>query len=85
MLSRAFVSRYKVALMRFFNIFVRSTIEYATPIWNPTELDLRAQLELIQRRYTRKLFEQGAPDCDSRLSDRVWSYVRVFGCEEKHH
>ena len=69
MLLRVFVSRDKATLMRLFNSYVRPTIEYASPIWSPTELGLRAQLERIQRRFTRRLFGQDSPDYETRLCE----------------
>ena len=58
MLLRVFVSRYKATLMRLLNSYV-----------SPTELGLRAQLERIQRRFTRRLFGQGSPDYETRLCE----------------
>ena len=69
MLLRVFVSRDKATLMRLFNSYVRPTIEYASPIWSPTELGLRAQLERIQRRFTRRLFGKDSPDYKTRLCE----------------
>ena len=69
LLSRAYVSRDKAALMKLFNTHVRPIVEYAAPIWNPTEQGLTAQLERVQRRFTRMLFVQRTLNCEARLKE----------------
>ena len=54
------MSRDKTALMRLFNTYVRPIVEYAAPIWNPTEQGLTAKLLRVQWRFTRRLFDQRA-------------------------
>ena len=69
MLSRVFVSLDKVALVRFLSTYRRPIIEYASPMWNLTELSLRVQLKRIHRHFTRRLLGQDISDYDFRLSE----------------
>ena len=69
MLSRVYVSHEKTALMRLFNTYVQPIVEYAATTWNPTEQGLTAKLEYVQRRFTRKLFDQRALNYEARLKE----------------
>ena len=55
--------------MRLFNTYVRPIVEYAAPIWNPTEQGLTVQLERVQRRFTRRLFVPRALNYEARLKE----------------
>ena len=67
MTSRLFSTRNHNFIMKFFLTFVRSIVEYAKPIWNPTELGLCKKNERVKRRFTQYLFGRERPSYADRL------------------
>ncbi len=55
LILRSFASKRPSFMMRLFNTFVRSKLEYASQIWNPHLIRLIDRLERIQRQFTRRL------------------------------
>ncbi len=55
LILRTFKCKRPSFMMQLFNTFVRSKIEYASPIWNPQQIGLINRLESIQRRFTKRL------------------------------
>ena len=62
-----FHSRDKLVLMTLFNSLVRSKLEYACQLWDPTRVKLIDLLENIQRSFTRKIYNMSDLDYWSRL------------------
>ena len=53
--------------MKLFLTYVLPIAEYATLIWNPTELGLCEKLERVQRRFTQYLVGREKPSYADRL------------------
>jgi len=45
-------------LRKAFTVYVRPLLESATEVWNPTQCGLIDEIERVQRRYTRRIFER---------------------------
>ena len=57
-------------LIKLFTTYVRSKLEYNTPIWNPTTKEYKTKIEQIQKNFTRIIFKR----CNlsySSYSDRL--------------
>ncbi|MCP4976951.1 MAG: hypothetical protein GY931_12385 [Maribacter sp.] len=55
LILRTFKSRKPAFMIQMFNVFVRSKLEYASPIWNPHHQMLINRIEKVQRRFTKRL------------------------------
>jgi ribonucleases P/MRP protein subunit RPP40 len=55
LIRRSFSSRDPLVLYRFFCVFVRPILEYASQVWSPSCIKLIKQLESVQRRFTKNL------------------------------
>ena len=67
---RAFKCNDLTFLVRAFSIYVRPLLESATVVWNPTKKGLIAELESVQRQFTRRVFarsKQPAMSYENRL------------------
>ena len=54
-ITRAFVSRSPHVYLKLFNTLVRPLLEYASPVWNPLQVNMCRRLEAVQRRATRRI------------------------------
>ena len=54
-ITRAFVSRSPHVYLKLFNTLVRPLLEYASPVWNPTQINHCKRIEAVQRRATRRI------------------------------
>ncbi len=55
LILRTFKSKRPSFMIKLFNAFVRSKLEYASQIWNPHTVRLIDRLEKVQRRFTKRL------------------------------
>jgi len=55
MLLRNFYNKKPSFLINMFNTYVRSKLEYASQLWNPTKISLISLLEKVQRRFTKRI------------------------------
>jgi ribonuclease P/MRP protein subunit RPP40 len=55
LISKCFISKDTLTLMHAFNVYVRPLLEYASCVWSPYHTLKIAQIERVQRRFTKKL------------------------------
>ncbi len=55
LIHRCFIYKKPEFLMQMFNVFVRSKLEYASPVWNPQYKKDIDVIEKVQRRFTRRI------------------------------
>ena len=55
LIRKCFVSRNPPLLMRAFNTYVRPLLEYASSVWSPQYNCLIDKVELVQRRFSKRL------------------------------
>ena len=55
LILRTFKTKKPAFMIKMFNTFVRSKLEYASIIWNPQTKMLINQLEKVQRKFTKRL------------------------------
>ena len=55
MLLRAFFSRQHAFMLKLFVTYVRPIVEYASSVWNLTQVGLRREVEYVQRRFTKRM------------------------------
>ena len=56
MILRAFQTRNLDSLVTVFKTFVRPILEYATPVWSPHLIKSKKLVELVQRKFTKRVF-----------------------------
>jgi len=54
-IRRTFAAHDPKLLFKFFCVFVRPILEYASPVWSPSAVKLIKSLESVQKRYTKML------------------------------
>ena len=69
MFFRAFKSRNKDFMARFFNTYVRSHLENSTTVWNPHLLKDINLLESVQRKFTKRIPGLRNVPYEDRLSE----------------
>ena len=79
MIRRLFSTRNHNFIMKLFLTFVRPIVEYATPIWNPTELGQCEKIEMVQRRFTLYLFGHERSSYANRLQILIAPTLKVRG------
>jgi len=52
---KGFSCRNSTVLPKAFVMYVRSLLEYNTNIWSPNDMDSNTKLELVQRRFTKRI------------------------------
>ena len=67
LILKSFKSKKPQFMIKLFNTFVRSKLEYASPIWNPHTKSLIAKLEKVQRKFTKRLPGLQAKSYEERL------------------
>ena len=55
LIHRSFLSKNTTNLLLAYTINVRPLLEYATPVWNPSQLGLINTIESVQRKFTKQL------------------------------
>jgi hypothetical protein len=55
LIHRCFLSRNASNLVRAFKIYIRPIVEYASPVWSPSQIYLINALESVQRAFTKRL------------------------------
>ena len=55
LLFTCFVTRDADTLIRAFKVYLRPILEYTSNIWSPTQIGLIDKLELVQRRFTKRI------------------------------
>ena len=55
LLFKCFVTRDADTLIRAFKVYLRPILEYTSNIWSPTQIGLIDKLELVQRRFTKRI------------------------------
>ena len=55
LIFKCFQSRDKDFLIKLFNVFVRSKLEYCSQVWNPQFIGDIDLIEAVQRKFTRRL------------------------------
>ena len=55
LIHKCFISRDVKVLMRAFTVYVRPLLEYACCVWSPHHVGQIAQVESVQRRFTKRL------------------------------
>ena len=55
MIYKGFVSRDKIMLSKAYTTYVRSLLEYCTPIWSPTYVTDIVKIEKFQKYYTNRI------------------------------
>ena len=55
LIHRSFLSKNTNNLLSAYKIYVRPLLEYATPVWNPSQLGLINTIESVQRKFTKQL------------------------------
>ncbi len=63
----SFCNRSPSFLLQLYKTFVRSRLEYATPVWSPGTLQNIETVESVQRKFTRRLPGMGALTYPQRL------------------
>jgi hypothetical protein len=56
LILKCFQSRDRNLLMKAFKVYVRSLLEYATPVWSPHFMYVIWKIEHVQRSFTKRLF-----------------------------
>ena len=69
MVSKLFASKKRVFLIRIFLTYIRPCLEYTSVVWSPSGVGLPNQLESVQRRFTRWLFESIIPLYEDHLRE----------------
>ena len=67
LILKCFKSKKPQFMIKLFNTFVRSKLEYASPIWNPHTKYLIGKLEKVQRKFTKRLSGLQAKSYEERL------------------
>ena len=67
LLRRTFSCMDKTIFIHLYKSLVRPHLEYASPVWSPSTLNLQRQLEQVQRRATRMVPELRKRTYESRL------------------
>ena len=55
MLFRSFSSRQRAFMLKLFVTYMRPIVEYASSVWNSTQVSFRREVEYVQRRFTRRI------------------------------
>ena len=55
LIFRGFLSRDTSHLIRAFTSYVRPLVEYASPVWSPSYINLINEIESVQRAFTKRL------------------------------
>jgi hypothetical protein len=66
--SNVSCQRYIFVLMRAFNVYVRPLLEYVACVWSPYHVTKIAQIERVQRSFTKKLLGLTNLSYSDRLS-----------------
>ncbi len=67
LILKCFRSRSWTFLLNLFKTFVRSKIEYSSPVWNPQNIGDIALLERVQCTFTRRVCRDDTLSCVQRL------------------
>ena len=67
MLLRAFSIREKEPMIKLFNTYIKSKLEYCCIVWSPTQQEYISELENIQRTFTSKIKGMDGLDYHERL------------------
>ena len=55
LIFRCFLSRHISNLLRAYKIYIRPIVEYASPVWSPSQVYLINSIESVQRSFTKRL------------------------------
>ena len=55
LIHRSFLSKNTNNLILAYKTYVRPLLEYASPIWNPSQLNLINNIEAVQKKFTKRL------------------------------
>ena len=67
MVYRVFSTRNKSFLIKLFKAYIRPMLDYASTIWNPSNVGLARDIESVQRRYTKRLPQLRSLPYEARL------------------
>ncbi len=65
---RVFQCREPQFMLQLFKTYIRPILEYAVPIWSPTDVGSSDQLERVQRRFTKRIRGLYSVSYEGRLS-----------------
>jgi len=87
---RSFYSREKEPMMRLFNAYVRSKMEYCSVVWSPSEQTYINEIEKIQKAFTSRIEGVENMDYHERLKElKLYSlerrrerYYMIYGWQQ---
>jgi hypothetical protein len=65
---KLFATKHRDFQLKIYLSYVRPLLEYASPVWNSSDIGLSNILEKVQRRHTKRLFGPHPPTYNHRLA-----------------